>query len=413
MQALNSTDPDQTPALDAALEAGDDELAVLVAIGDEPLGLSVLGDARRLARLHRLDGRSLPPRRQLDLLAATIREAGAAREDIVALVEQARALADAVATDDLETQARIRALEARTLVDQPYPALDRLAVALDAHRLAVATEDPSLQLDATELLMTAELAVGHTERAHKLCQELDTEAQRWSRPRSLWAARVADAAMLLAEGDPGAEAAAELAAELALPSAQIAAGAHLLVSRLLEGRVSELGTLAAYASSQSPNTAAWAAAAALAEVCAGHDDEARAHLAEYVRRAATGRVWFTRAAAAMAAGAACGLGDSAVVASVREVLPADPDAAVLVGFGGAVLGPVTLWTGLAAWTLDDEATARADWSAAAALAERAGWAPWSAAIRQLLTVLDDGVAPLPFGLPRRGRMTGAPGSIIP
>jgi DNA-binding SARP family transcriptional activator len=405
LHALGAADTDADGALDdalaAALEAGDDELAVLVAIGDEPLGLSLQGDPRRLARLRRLDGRPLDPRRRLELLAATIRESGAAGEDVEELVGQARALADTVAGDDPETQARVRALEARALVDQPVPALDRLAVAVDAYGLAFATEDPSLHLDATELLMTAELAVGHTERAHKLCQELETTAERWFRPRSIWAARVADAAMLLAEGDPGADAAAGRAAELALPSAPLAAGAHLLVTHLLAGRVSELGGLAAYASAQSPNTAAWAAVAALAEVCAGHDDEARAHLAEYVRRAASGRMWFTRAAAAMAAGAACGLSDAIVAASVREVLPADPDAAVLVGFGGAVLGPVTLWTGLAARTVDDPDTARSDWSAAAALAERAGWAPWSAAVRQCLGALDDATAPPPFGLPRR------------
>jgi hypothetical protein len=61
---------------------------------------------------------------------------------------------------------------------------------------------------------------------------------------------------------------------------------------------------------------------------------------------------------------------------------------------------VTLWTGLAAWTLDDADAARTDWTAAAALSERAGWTPWSAAVHQCLTALDDPVVPMPFGLPR-------------
>ncbi|MCD2196171.1 hypothetical protein LQ327_22620 [Actinomycetospora endophytica] len=81
-------------------------------------------------------------------------------------------------------------------------------------------------------------------------------------------------------------------------------------------------------------------------------------------------------------------------------MPADPDAAVLVGFGGAVLGPVTQYTGLAAWTLGHIPTARRDVSAAVALSDRAGWRPWAAAARACLRALDDPEAPLPLGLRR-------------
>ena len=169
-------------ALDAALDAGDDELAVLVAVGDEPLGLSVQGDPRRYARLHRLLDRPLAPRLRLDLLVATVREASAtARDGAPALVAEARALADAIADEDPEAQARVRALEARHLVDGARPVRERLAVAADAHRLALATGDPSLYLEGTELLMTAELANGRTEQAHKLRVELETAAERWFR----------------------------------------------------------------------------------------------------------------------------------------------------------------------------------------------------------------------------------------
>ncbi|NMO90340.1 ATP-binding protein [Actinomycetospora sp. TBRC 11914] len=54
LEATGGTDhPDDAldDALAAAVTAGDFDLAVLVAIGDEPLGLSLQGDLRRLARL--------------------------------------------------------------------------------------------------------------------------------------------------------------------------------------------------------------------------------------------------------------------------------------------------------------------------------------------------------------------------
>jgi hypothetical protein len=95
----------------------------------------------------------------------------------------------------------------------------------------------------------------------------------------IWAARVAEAAMLLAEGDPGTEAAAGRAAELGLPSAPVAAGAHLPV---------------------------------------GGSDR---------------RAWGSGCLRVVAVDEHRGLEDPGVAASVREVLPADPDAAVLVGFG--------------------------------------------------------------------------------
>ncbi|NMO90339.1 hypothetical protein [Actinomycetospora sp. TBRC 11914] len=252
--------------------------------------------------------------------------------------------------------------------------------------------------------MTCELAVGHSARAHALREELETTAERWFRPRSIWAAQVTEAAMLLAEGDPGADDAAKGAAArgatLGLPSAQLAAGAHLLVRHLLLGRIAEVGPLAAHASAESSNTAAWAAAAALAEAAAGRHDGARAHLAEYSRRAARPGMWFARGATAMAAAAAFALREAGVAARVREILPPDPDAAILVGFGGAVLGPVTLWTGLAVWTLDDVEAARRDLRAAVAFADRAGWPPWGAIARQCVSALEDPAASLPLGLRR-------------
>ena len=65
-----------------------------------------------------------------------------------------------------------------------------------------------------------------------------------------------------------------------------------------------------------------------------------------------------------------------------------------------------LWTGLAAWTVGGLGAARTELAAALALADRAGWPPWSAAARQALAVLDDPAAPLPFGLPRHRSFHG-------
>ncbi|MCD2187885.1 AAA family ATPase [Actinomycetospora soli] len=412
LSVLGSAEEAPDDALDDALDAalaeddGDSaELAVLAAIGDEPLGVAIDGDVRRLARLRRLADRALPPRLRLELLTGLIREEGATGGNPEEpLIEEALGLADVVAAEDPLARARVRALQARFLVDVAHPALDRLAVATDAHRLAMETDVPALHLDATELLMSAELATGNTERAHKLRSELQALAERWFRPRAMWAAIVVEAAMLLAEGDPAADDAAQRAAarghELGLSAAPIAAGAHLLMRHLLTNSSFPLGPLAAQASAQAPNTAAWAAAAAFAEVRSGNADTAREHLAEYRRRAANPAMWFMRAAHALAAGAACGLGDVETAAGIRAVMPSDPDAAVLVGYGGAVIGPVCLWTGLAAWTCCDSAAARADLEAAVAFADRAGWPPWSAAARQALAALDDPAAPLPFGLPR-------------
>ncbi|WP_433802879.1 AAA family ATPase [Actinomycetospora sp. CA-084318] len=409
LSVLGSADEVPDDALDDALDAAlgeDDELALLAAMGDEPLGLAIDGDLRRLARLRRLAERPLPPRLRLELLTGLIREEGATGErPAEPAIEEALRLADVVAAEDPLARARVRALQARHLVDIAAPALDRLAIAQDAHRLAFETDVPALHLDAIELLMSAELTVGNTERAHKLRAELQALAERWFRPRAMWAALVVEAAMLLAEGDPAADEAAQRAssrgAELGLSAAPMAAGAHLLMRHLLANSSFPFGPVAAQASARVPNTAVWAAAAAFGEVRAANYDEARVHLAEYRRRAANPAMWFKRAAFALAAGAACGLGDVEVAAEVRAVMPSDPDAAVLVGYGGAVIGPVCLWTGLAAWTVGYDHAARADLEAAVAFADRAGWPPWSAAARQALAALDDPAAPLPFGLPRR------------
>ena len=401
----DARDPDDEldAAVEVALAADEDELALRAAVGDEPIGLVIDGDPRRAARLRRLLDRPLPPRLRLDLLVGHTREEAARAADTVPeLMAEARALGSVVASEDPTALARVRAREARQFSDTTALASGRLALATEAHQAALATDEPILQIDALELLMSAELAKGNTERAWKLRLELERMATRWFRPRSIWVAGAVEAAMLLAEGHPDADVTAQRAAargaELGLPTAEVAAGAHFFATRLLAGAVAELGPLAAAVSARSQNTPAWAAVAALAETSAGHDDLAREHLAEYSRRAANPSMWFKRAAAAMAAAAAFGLGDTEVATAMLEVFPSEPDGAVLVGFGGAVLGPEALWFGLSAWTRGDEVGARRRFDEAAAFAERAAWAPWTSAARTLRAAVDDSTTPLPLGL---------------
>lgn len=394
---------------DAALDAlpvteDADHLAVLAAVGDEPLGTVIDGDPRRLRRLRRVADRPLAPRRRLELLAALIREEGAHGAVVAGLLEEATALADAVSGDDPAAAARVRALEARTLVDAPTPAADRLVVATDALARAQKTGDPDLCLDATELLMSASLGAGRVEQARKMRQVLDDDARRRHRPRSMWVAHAADAALLLAEGDGAAsDAAAQhalaLGQELAVPTATLAFGVHLFVLHWLAGTLTEVRDLAVQASATADNTAAWTAGAAVCEAVAGRPDAAQELLKEYRRRSENPDLWFTRAAACIAAAAAFRLHDEDAARAVRTVLAPDPAAIVLVGFGAAIIGPATLFTGLAAWTLGELGTARAELGQSAALATSLGWTPWADAATRLVEAVDaTGPVELPLGL---------------
>lgn len=395
--------------LDAALDAlpvteDADHLAVLAAVGDEPLGTVIDGDPRRLRRLRRVADRPLAPRRRLELLAALIREEGAHGAVVAGLLEEATALADAVSGDDPAATARVRALEARTLVDAPTPAADRLVVATDALALAQKTGDPDLCLDATELLMSASLGAGRVEQARKMRQVLENDARRRHRPRSMWVAHAAHAALLLAEGDGAAsDAAAQhalaLGQELAVPTATVAFGVHLFVLHWLAGTLTEVRDLAVQASATADNTAAWTAGAAVCEAVAGRPDAAQELLKEYRRRSENPDLWFTRAAACIAASAAFRLHDQDAARAVRTVLAPDPAAIVLVGFGAAIIGPATLFTGLAAWTLGELGTARAELGQSAALATSLGWTPWADAATRLVEAVDaTGPVELPLGL---------------
>jgi hypothetical protein len=110
--------------------------------------------------------------------------------------------------------------------------------------------------------------------------------------------------------------------------------------------------------------------------------------------------YFDRAGLCLAAAAAASLRDTDVATLVRDALPADPAAVLVVGVGAGTLGPVDLSVALTEWTLGDRNMARVHAESASALAHELGWKPWANAAAQVLRVItapgsDDA---LPLGL---------------
>lgn len=364
-------------------------LAALAAIGDEWLGTAVAGDPRRLARLQHVEKLALPGPTRFELLAALIREEALGGTDRPDLLAEIVDLADTLG-DDPWLVARVRALEVRSLLETSVPVVRRLEAARGAFELARATDDMVLQLDATEQLVTASIAVGDIERARELNDLLGREAGRWHRPRHIWGSILIQAAILLAEGytddaDRLAGEGMERGLELGVPDAAQAYGVHLVARHLLAGTLPELGDLASRAAEASPTIPAWAAGASLVDAASGRHEQATAHLAEFRRRREqnTSRS-FDRPALCLASAAAFLLDDRETAALVRRGLPPDQRAVVHVGFGAAVLGPATLWTALAARTLGDEETASRELDAAHGLVTDLGWLPWRSGIGRAL-----------------------------
>ena len=249
--------------------------------------------------------------------------------------------------------------------------------------------------------MTAELANGRTEQAHKLRVELETAAERWFRPRSIWAAQVTGAAMLLAEGDPGADAAASRAAErgqaLGLPAAPFAAGAHLLVQHLLAGHRRRAR------SARRPRVDPRAEHRGLVRrgrlrrgLRRPRRPGARAPRGVRAPRRQPGDVVLPRRGGA-GRGRRLPPRGRRGRRHVREVLP--PTRTPPCWSGSAAPSSVPRRSGRGSRPgSSTTATPPRDWTAALALAERAGWTPWAAAARQCLAALTDPQAPLPLGL---------------
>ncbi|MFC5061578.1 AAA family ATPase [Actinomycetospora atypica] len=396
---------DADDLLDAALaRAGADPgLVVKAAVGDEALGRTVSGDRRRLARLHRAETVALPPRERFELLVALLREeslAGVARPELVDEIRERAAEVGA----SIEVRARARTLEVRQLVEGPEPAARRLDLAGEALDLARRTGDPTIVLDATELMLTAALGAGEVDRALALRDTLAVEARRWHRPRLIWATEVLESALLLARGaydqaDAAAGASLQLGQELGVGDALPAFGVHLMIKAWMTGTADSLGDLAEGAATENPTIPAWAAAAAVARARGGDRQRASALLASFRdRRAATASRLFDRPALCMAASAAFSLDDHETARLVRSELPADPDAVVILGYGAVINGPAALFAGIAAMTLGDVGTARTDVAAAEKLATSLGWTPWIDAARRVGAVLDGDDVELPLGM---------------
>jgi hypothetical protein len=115
-------------------------------------------------------------------------------------------------------------------------------------------------------------------------------------------------------------------------------------------------------------------------VHAGDAATVRTRLAEYhEQRAGREGGLFDRTGLCLAACAAYAVDDAATAALVLDALPADPEAAVVVGVGAACFGPLDLYRGLATSALGDAAGALALFRSAARTAGRLGWAPWAEA----------------------------------
>ncbi len=402
---------DAAVATALASDTTDPALVVRAAVGDEPLGKTVSGDPRRLARLHRVEALAVGPEARFELLVALLREESLVGTPRPALVAEMRRLAEAPGTS-VTVRARARALEVRQLVEGPEPAARRLALATEGLELARRAGDPTVVLDATELLMTAALGAGDVEQALALRETLAVQARRWHRPRLIWAARVLESALMLARGefdeaDAAATACLQLGQEIGVGDALPAFGVHLMIRNWMAGTADSLGDLAVQAASDNPALAAWAAAASVARARAGRLAEAAALLAEFrARRAATSSRLFDRPALCMASCAAWTLRDLETARLVRDALPADPDAVVILGFGAVITGPAALFTGIAAMTLGDVASARTDLAAAEKLAVALGWTPWADAAARLGAVLDGQTAELPLGMEVRGDERG-------
>ncbi|MFC5061591.1 BTAD domain-containing putative transcriptional regulator [Actinomycetospora atypica] len=394
-------------AIGAAMTApADPGLVVKAAVGDESVERPGRGDARRRARLDRAELVPSPSAVRFDLLVAMLREQsfdGVARPELVA---EMRALAGA---EDAPTtmRARARALEVRQLLEGPVPAAHRVDLAAEGLELARLGGDPTVVLDATELMLTAALSAGQVDQALGLRRTLAVEAHRWHRPRLVWAAHVLESSVLLARGDDeaadhAASASLQLGQDLGVDDARAAFAVHLVVRAWIGGTLAGLCDLTEQAARDHPAMPAWAAVAAAARACAGRYDEASALLAEFrARRAATDSRRFDRPGLCFAACAAWSTGDLETARIVRAELPADPDAVVILGYGAVITGPAALFAGIAAMALGDVAQARADVSVAEKLAVGLGWTPWVDAAARVGAHLDGAAVELPLGLGRR------------
>ena len=395
-------------AVTSCLRGGHRALAARAAVGDDPVGVVLTGHTRRRDRLQRIAAQILlPPPERFEVLVALHRENALRGETTTtSVLDELDALAEALG-NGARIVARVCAVRARAVTERPLPAAQRLEHVEQAHRLAVATNDPMLVQDTTAMMMETSLAAARPDAARGYRDELQALARRWHRPRQLWAVALFDSVLMLASGsttdaDRAARAALDLGQELGLPDAAGAFTVHTFTRHWLGGTLPELGDAAARAASEHPTAPTWSAAAAAVAAQAGRIDEAAEHLREYHRRRRrrpTGTP-FDRAGLCLAVTAAFPLAHEETAEHVRDALTPVGDSIVGVGFGSAAIGPAMLFTGLAALVLHRVDLARDELVRARDLCRQLGWKPWAEAADTLNTwgVEHRPIARLPLGL---------------
>ncbi|MDT7742978.1 MAG: hypothetical protein QOE59_2056, partial [Actinomycetota bacterium] len=359
--------------------------AVAAAMGDDAQGPSVAGRPRRLERLRQVRALPLDDRQRARVLRGMITE----EQQLVGVTEtpsllaELMALGDARADADPRLAAEVAVAAAFLQLDAAVPAAERVETCRRARELADAAGEVTLRFEADELLVAALVTAGRLEEALERHAALAPEAERRHRPRTMWATRLVDAALLLATGkvadaDEAAQDALARGREFGIPDALGAFFCHLVARHLLTGDMPVLGGLPATAAGMYPRVSAWRACAAVDAVHAGDASTARTRLAEYhEQRAGRAGGLFDRTGLCLAACAAYAVDDAATAALVLDALPPDPEASVVVGVGAAIFGPLDLYRGLATSVLGDAPGALALFRCAARTARRLGWAPWA------------------------------------
>ncbi|GLZ51547.1 AAA family ATPase [Actinomycetospora sp. NBRC 106378] len=388
--------------------------AVVAALGDDAQGPSIAGRPRRLERLRRVHALALTDvQRARVLRGLVVEEQQLDIEGSAALLAELIALGESAAEPVLA--AEVAVTEAYLQLGLSVPSAERVATARRAARLARAADVTALRFEADELLVAALVGSGDLDEALELHAVLAPEAERRHRPRTMWAARLIEASVMLASGkveesDQAAQEAFQRGAELGIADALGAFGSHLAIRHLLTGSLPVLGGLPARTAQDYPHVPAWAACAAVDAVQGGDPPTAAAHLAEFHRRR-EGREsgLFDRVGLCLAACVAFALDDRPTADLVLAALPDDPGGTVVVGIGATFLGPVDLYRGLAFAARGDLAAALRHFRAATATATALGWTPWADAAEDLAEMTgrtapgqpsDTPGPPFPLGLRR-------------
>jgi hypothetical protein len=215
--------------------------------------------------------------------------------------------------------------------------------------------------------------------------ELEREAERSARPRSMWGAALVKAALALASGDKDAEdlavSARVLGEGMGIPDALGAYGVHVVTSRLLAAELSAVTPLIEMAIATYPNVPAWHGVAAASHAEAGDHNKARGCLRSFLdgRKGSLTNL-FDKPGLCFASVAAYRLTDADAGTAIRDAL-GDSDELVVVGVGAALLGPVSLYRGYADAAAGDPTSARIHLADAISRCDAIGWSPWAGLAR--------------------------------